>query len=82
MMLELEPRAKARKIAREFLARLDRPGLRRALWFTRRSEARPHEVNPAAAQYWSLATAGYVRAEYRRRGWKVPKPTRAERPER
>jgi hypothetical protein len=65
-----------------FLAKLDRAGLRRALWFLRRQDARPHESNPAAAQYDRLATAGQVRAEYRRRGWKVPKPTRMERVER
>lgn len=65
---------------RAFLAKLDRPGLRRALWLTRRQDARPAEINPAAAQYDNLATPASVRAEYRRRGWKVPKPTRAERP--
>lgn len=65
-----------------FLAGLDRAGLRRALWLTRRQDARPHEINPAAAQYDGLATASSVRAEYKRRGWKVPKPTRAERVER
>jgi hypothetical protein len=65
---------------RKLLASLDRAGLRRALWLLRRQDARPHEVNPAAAQYDSHATAGSVRAEYRRRGWKVPRPTRAERP--
>jgi len=66
---------------RDFLAGLDRPDLRRALWFTRRQDARPDERNPAAAQYDGLATAGSVRAEYRRRGWKVPKATQAERVE-
>ncbi len=66
----------------DFLAALDRAGLRRALWLTRRQDARPHEINPAAAQYDRLATAASVRAEYRRRGWKVPKPSRAERAER
>ena len=65
---------------RAFLARLDRADLRRALWLTRRQDARPHEINPAAAQYDGLATPASVRAEYRRRGWKVPKPTLAERP--
>lgn len=65
-----------------FLATRDRSGLRRALWFTRRQDARPYEINPAAAQYDGLATAASVRAEYRRRGWKIPKPTRAERVER
>jgi len=64
-----------------FLARCSRAGLRRALWFTRRQDARPHEANTAAAQYDGLATANSVRAEYRRRGWEIPKPTRAERPE-
>jgi hypothetical protein len=65
-----------------FLASLDRAGLRRALWLLRRQAARPHEHNPAAAQYshYGLATAASVRAEYRRRGWKVPRPTKAERP--
>ncbi len=65
-----------------FLASFDRSTLRRALWLLRRQAARPHEINPAAAQYDALATAGSVRAEYRRRGWKVPRPTRAERAER
>jgi hypothetical protein len=65
-----------------FLAALDRAQLRRALWLLRRQDARPAEINPAAAQYDQLATTGSVRAEYRRRGWKVPKPTRAERKER
>lgn len=64
---------------RDFLSRLDRAGLRRALWYTRRQDARPHEVNPAAAQYDRLATPASVRAEYQRRGWKVPKPTISER---
>jgi uncharacterized protein (DUF3084 family) len=64
-----------------FLARLKRPELRRALWLLRRQDAKPSEINPAAAQYDRLATAGAVRAEYRRRGWKVPKPARAERSE-
>lgn len=65
---------------RVFLGTLDRKGLRRALWFTRRQDARPAELNPAAAQYDQLATPSSVRAEYRRRGWQVPMPTRAERP--
>jgi hypothetical protein len=65
---------------RSFLAGLDRKSLRRALWFTRRQDARPYESNQAAAQYDGLATAGSVRAEYRRRGWKIPKVTNAERP--
>ena len=64
---------------RAFLGRLDRKELRRALWYMRRQDARPQEANPAAAQYDGLATAGSVRAEYRRRGWKIPKPTNAER---
>lgn len=62
-----------------FLAGLERNGLRRALWLTRRQDARPNEINPAAAQYDGLATAASVRAEYRRRGWMVPRSTRAER---
>lgn len=65
---------------RTFLAKLSRGDLRRALWLLRRQDARPRERNPAAAQYDSLATSASVRAEYRRRGWKVPKPTRDERP--
>ena len=64
---------------RDFLAGLDRSELRRALLLTRRQAARPYEVNPAAAQYDGLATPGSVRAEYRRRGWKIPRPTRYER---
>jgi hypothetical protein len=65
-----------------FLAALDRAQLRRALWLLRRQDARPYEINPAAAQYDNLATASAVRAEYRRRGWKLPTATRAERAER
>lgn len=67
---------------KSFLMRLDRTSLRRALWFTRRQETRPNENNPAAAQYDGIATAASVRAEYRRRGLRVPRPTRAERAER
>lgn len=65
---------------RAFLAGLDRAGLRRALWLLRRQDARPFEVSPAAAQYGvaRLATTSSVRAEYRRRGWKIPRPTRHE----
>jgi hypothetical protein len=63
-----------------FLMKLDRSHLRRALWLLRRQRARPHEPNPAAAQYDPLCTEHQVRAEYSRRGWKLPKPTRAERP--
>ena len=66
------------KYDRAFLAKLDRSNLRRALWLMRRQDARPREVNPAAAQYDGLATASAVRAEYRRRGWKLPKASRAE----
>ena len=65
----------------QFLASLDRTGLRQALWFVRRQNARPHELNQAAAQYDNLATPASVRAEYRRRNWKVPRPTFAERAE-
>lgn len=64
---------------RAFLARCNRASLRHALWLTRRQYARPHEINPAASQYDGIATASSIRAEYRRRGWKVPKPTHAER---
>lgn len=65
---------------RAFFAKLDRKDLRRALWLLRRQAARPHEPNPSAAQFDGLATPSMVRSEYRRRGWKVPKPTRDERP--
>lgn len=65
---------------RSFLAGITRSSLRRALWFLRRQDARPNEINPAAAQYDGLATVASVRAEYRRRGWRVPRPTRAEAP--
>jgi len=64
---------------RKFLSGLSRSQLRRALWFLRRQDARPYETNPAAAQYDNLATSQGVRAEYKRRGWKLPKPTLAER---
>ena len=63
---------------RQFLANLDRAGLRRALWLLRSQDSRPTEPNPAAAQYDRLATAGSVMAEYRRRGWEIPKPTQRE----
>lgn len=64
---------------RSYLAALSRTELRRVLWFLRRQDARPHEPNPAAAQLDGMATTSSVRAEYRRRGWKIPKPTLAER---
>lgn len=70
---------------RSFLAGFDRPGLRRALWCMRRAEARPAEINLAANQYYQVSTlmsASAVRAEYVRRGWKIPRPTRMERAER
>lgn len=67
-------------MSNNFLMSIDRRDLRRALWLLRRQRARPHETNPAAAQYDPLCTEYQVRAEYRRRGWKLPKPTRAERP--
>lgn len=69
------------KYSRVFLGQLNREDLRRALRLMRRQDARPREINAAAAQYDGLATPSSVRAEYRRRGWKVPKPTQAERPE-
>lgn len=69
----------ARRFDPEFLARQDRASLRRALWLLRRQDARPHEVSPAAAQYDGLATASAVRAEYKRRGWKLPRSTKSER---
>ncbi len=62
----------------KFLASLDQASLRRALWFCRRQDARPNEINPAAAQYDGLATANSIRAEYRRRGWKIPRPLSTE----
>jgi hypothetical protein len=65
-----------------FLTKLDRTGLRRALWLLRRQDTHPAENDPAANQYFGLATASAVRAEYARRGWKLPKPSRAERAER
>ena len=70
--------AKANSNDREFLSKLDRAGLRRALWLLRRENARPYEVNPAAAQYSGLATLRGVHNEYRRRGWKLPKATKNE----
>lgn len=63
---------------RAFLASLDRGELRRALRLLRRQDARPNEINPAAAQYDGLATRHSVYAEYRRRGWRLPKLTRWE----
>jgi hypothetical protein len=65
---------------RAFLQRLARGDLRRALRLLRRQKARPHELNPAAAQYDGLATVGSVRAEYRRRGWKLPEVSNFEKP--
>lgn len=61
------------KFDKSFLARIDRAGLERALQLLRQQKAHPSESNPAAAQYDGLATIGSVRAEYRRRGWVVPK---------
>lgn len=55
--------ASERRRIHAFLSRLDRPGLRRALWLLRRQDARPNETNPAAAQYDDLATPATVRAE-------------------
>jgi len=66
-------------INKEFIRSLDRQQLRRALWFLRRQDSRPYELNPAAAQYDSLASTSAIRSEYRRRGWKLPKITRGER---
>lgn len=63
---------------REFLKKLDRQGLRRALCFLRRQDSRPYELNPAAAQYDTHASTRGVMAEYRRRGWKIPKRTQFE----
>jgi hypothetical protein len=71
--------ASVRSYDRGFLSTLNREGLRRALWYCRRQDSRPGEINPAAAQYDGLATSASVRAEYRRRGWKVPRLTQAER---
>lgn len=65
---------------REFLGKLDRGQLRRALWYMRRQRARPNECNPAAAQYDGLATLLSVYAEYIRRAWKIPKRTAEEKP--
>lgn len=65
---------------RQFLTELGRADLRRALWLLRRQDARPHELNPAAAQYDGLATTAAVRAEYIRRRWVLPKITQGERP--
>lgn len=63
---------------KQFIQNLDRPSLRRALWLLRRQNSR-HEINPAAAQYDGHATLASIRAEYKRRKWKLPKATRAER---
>jgi hypothetical protein len=63
---------KPRRNDAEFLRRLDRAGLRRALTVLRYQDAHPREPNPAAAQYDRLATTAGVRAEYRRRGWRLP----------
>lgn len=65
---------------REILRSYNRQELRNVLWLLRRQESRPSEPNPAAAQWDGLTTLARVRAEYRRRGWKVPKMTREERP--
>ena len=62
----------------KFLSNLNRSELRRALWLLRRQDARPYETNPAAAQYDGLATRSSVIAEYKRRGWKIPKITMGE----
>lgn len=72
---------KQREGGRATLQAFQRPSLRRALWLLRREAARPHELNAPAAQYESAGiTVGMVRAEYRRRGWRLPKATRGEQP--
>lgn len=63
---------------REWHAAAGYAELRRALWFCRWQDTHPNLANPAAAQYDGVATASSVRAEFRRRGWKIPKPTRRE----
>jgi hypothetical protein len=60
------------KYKRSFLQKLERDELRRALIVLRQQDTHPRESNPVAAQYDGLATSGSVKAEYRRRGWKVP----------
>lgn len=57
---------------REFLSRLDYPGLKRALVLLRYQDRHPRESIPEAAQYDQLATTASVRAEFKRRGWKLP----------
>lgn len=64
---------------RRLLAAFDRWQLRRALFVLRCQDADPNAINPAAAQFDGIATSSSVRAEYRRRKWKVPKPNRFER---
>jgi hypothetical protein len=61
---------------RGILGRMDRLDLRRALVLLRYQDAHPRESNPAAAQYDGIATTGSVRAEYRRRGWSLPRARR------
>lgn len=66
---------------RAMLASFGRADLRRALWLLRREHAMPHEPNAPAAQYDAAGISlGMVRHEYRRRAWKLPKSTQAEKP--
>lgn len=64
--------------SRKILSEMTRSQLRRALCCLRRQDARPKEANPAAAQYDGIATTRSVFAEYRRRGWKIPKRSKFE----
>lgn len=63
---------------RSFLANLDRSGLRRALWLLRRQDARPSEINPAAAQprlrYSARTDDAVASPSY----WKTPRRTSDE----
>lgn len=69
-----------RKPIHSLLHSMDRSFLRHCLRHLRRYHSSPREANPAGAQCADAGlTLALVRAEYRRRGWKVPKPTRWER---
>ncbi len=67
------------KYDRSLLGRWDRQQLRRALALLRYQDRHPTESIPSAAQYDGIATTCAVMAEYRRRGWKIPKITAGER---
>ncbi len=70
---------KRKEFAEEILPKFTRQDLRHALRTLRYEAIHPSEPNPYAAQLESGGvTIRRIYAEYRRRGWKIPKRTRIE----